>query len=204
MPKLSHRLAHACLCAAVAVPMSSTLAAAGGNGSLFSSDSGMFGAMRAAASSPQPTPQPTPLLYADAEPVRIEIEADVPVEQLHLASARRTAFLEILNRRAIALIGIASARCNRRISAQSSTLITLHRVTEGVRFHPSIRGQFSPVVDTGVAEPGEAQEGFARLEAALPSRLDNHKWIEDRRTSWERVAWSSGWTRTNGQQRSRS
>ncbi|KRF35504.1 hypothetical protein ASG96_18950 [Terrabacter sp. Soil810] len=56
---------------------------------------------------------------------------------LSLANARRTAFREIRNRRAIALIGICSARCNRRISAQSSTLITLHRLTE--------RGPFSPV-----------------------------------------------------------
>ena len=65
-----------------------------------------------------------------------------------MAYARRSAFLETPNRRTIALIGIFSARRNRRISAQSSTLITLHRVTEGVRFHPSIRGQFSPVADT--------------------------------------------------------
>jgi hypothetical protein len=43
---------------------------------------------------------------------------------------------------------MSSARRNRRISAQSSTLITLHRVTEGVRFHPSIRGQSSPVADS--------------------------------------------------------
>jgi hypothetical protein len=79
---------------------------------------------------------------------------------LSLANARRTAFLEILSRRAIALIGICSDRCNRRISAQSSTLITLHRLTEGVRFHPSIRGQFSPDADSLVvagmlAGPGQ-------------------------------------------------
>src|SRR3954451_12056228 len=31
--------------------------------------------------------------------------------------------------------------------------------------------------------PGEAQEGFVRLEAALPSRLDDQVWLEDRRSS---------------------
>src|SRR4051812_22362487 len=55
----------------------------------------------------------------------------------------------MLIRRAIALIGICSARCNRRISAQSSTLITLQSDSGGVRFRPSPRGQFSRVVDTG-------------------------------------------------------
>ena len=37
------------------------------------------------------------------------------------ANAARTVFFEIPNTRAITLIGIRSARCNRRISAQSST-----------------------------------------------------------------------------------
>src|SRR3954447_18025069 len=41
------------------------------------------------------------------------------------ASAARTVFLEIPNRRATSLTETPSARCNRRISAQSSTLITL-------------------------------------------------------------------------------
>ena len=40
-------------------------------------------------------------------------------------SAARTVFFEQPNRRAICLIGIASATCKRRISAQSSTVITL-------------------------------------------------------------------------------
>ena len=57
---------------------------------------------------------------------------------MSLANVLRAAFLETPNRRAIALIGIISARRSRPISAQSSTLITLHRVTEGVRFHPSL------------------------------------------------------------------
>ncbi|WP_212746396.1 MULTISPECIES: hypothetical protein, partial [unclassified Nonomuraea] len=41
-----------------------------------------------------------------------------------------------------------SARCNRRISAQSSTLITLQsELHEGVRFRPSPWGQYSRAVD---------------------------------------------------------
>jgi hypothetical protein len=42
-----------------------------------------------------------------------------------LASADRTVFLEIPSSRAIAFTGMPSARCNRRISAQSSTDSTL-------------------------------------------------------------------------------
>jgi len=42
-----------------------------------------------------------------------------------LANAARTVFLEIPITLAIALIGICSALCNRRISAQSSTDSTL-------------------------------------------------------------------------------
>ncbi|WP_326827120.1 hypothetical protein [Streptosporangium sp. NBC_01756] len=64
------------------------------------------------------------------------------------ASALFTVFFEIPMRRAMALIGIVSARCNRRISAQSSTLITLQNDYKGVSFRPSPQGQFSPVVDT--------------------------------------------------------
>jgi hypothetical protein len=67
---------------------------------------------------------------------------------LSLANARRTAFREMPNSREIALIAIPSDRRNRRISAQSSTVITLHRVTQGVHFQPSLGGQFSPVVDS--------------------------------------------------------
>ena len=81
MPKLSKRLAHALLCAATAMPLLTTTALAGGNGSLFSADTGMFGALQAAANAPRPTP----LLYTDAMPVTVEITPDEPVETLHLA-----------------------------------------------------------------------------------------------------------------------
>jgi len=82
MPKLLPRLAHACLCAATALPLMSLSAAAGGNGSLFSSGAGLFGSVQATAAAPRPSP----LLYTDAEPVKVEITAEEPVEQLFLAS----------------------------------------------------------------------------------------------------------------------
>jgi hypothetical protein len=49
---------------------------------------------------------------------------------------------------AITPIRVASARRDRRTSAQSSTLIALQRVAEGVRIDPSIGGQFSADADT--------------------------------------------------------
>lgn len=82
MPKLPHRLAHACLCAATAMPLMTSIAAAGGSGSLFTSNAGLFGTLTAAANAPRPTP----LLYTDAEPVKVELSPDEPVAQLHLAS----------------------------------------------------------------------------------------------------------------------
>src|SRR5262249_56675111 len=68
-------------------------------------------------------------------------------------TALRTVLRDNPSLRATALIGICSARYKRRISAQSSTVITLHVLAarsamEGVSFHPSTRGHFSRVVDT--------------------------------------------------------
>jgi hypothetical protein len=65
-------------------------------------------------------------------------------------TALRTVFLAKPNFFAIALIDIRSARYNRRISAQSSTVITLpipHPGSGGVNIHPSAGGQFSRVAD---------------------------------------------------------
>jgi hypothetical protein len=59
------------------------------------------------------------------------------------ANARRTALRHTPNRLEIALIGIPSARCNRRISAQSSTASTPLTVAQGVHFQSAPRGQFS-------------------------------------------------------------
>ncbi len=61
-----------------------------------------------------------------------------------------TVFLEIPNRRAIALIAIPSARCNRRISAQSSTLNTPHDPLDSNESRVSHGGQDSGG-DTGSA-----------------------------------------------------
>ena len=44
---------------------------------------------------------------------------------------------------AIALIGIRSDRCNRRISAQSSTRHHILKINRGVQIRPMIRGQSS-------------------------------------------------------------
>ena len=77
-------------------------------------------------------------------------------EQLgSLASAARTVLREIPNVRAIILIGNPSARCKRRISAQSSTdnnslLLSAHaeNQTKGVKIRASTRGHFSDDADT--------------------------------------------------------
>lgn len=45
------------------------------------------------------------------------------------------------------MIGIPSALCKRRISAQSSTEITLQECRKGVKIHPTLWGQYSHVVD---------------------------------------------------------
>jgi hypothetical protein len=70
------------------------------------------------------------------------------------AKARLTVFLEHPITLAICLIGIRSARCSRRISAQSSTLNTLassrldsSQDLRGVNFQASSGGQFPRAVD---------------------------------------------------------
>lgn len=198
MPKLSHRLAHACLCAAVAVPMSTSLAAAGGNGSLFSSETGMFGAVRAAAASPHPTP--TPLLYTDAEPVRIE--ADVPVEQLHLASARRTVSRADLNCMAEALYH--EARGEGRQGQMAVAEVILNRVDSGA-FPTTVCGvinqpsQFSYTI--GGAKPIRNKAAYERAVqiaaealAGAPRRLTGGATYFH--TPAVRPAWSRRFERT--------
>lgn len=68
-------------------------------------------------------------------------------------------FLATPNRRAIVLTPKRSERCNRRISAQFSTVITPcnYRV---VKIHPAPGGQFSRGIDTRTA--GDAAESLAR------------------------------------------
>lgn len=89
MKTLLKRLAPVCVCATATITVASTAATAGGNGSLFSSDAGIFGA----ASSAMELPRPKPLLYTDAEPVKVENlvvneDSDIPDAELFLASTR--------------------------------------------------------------------------------------------------------------------
>lgn len=92
MKTLLKRLAPFCVCATATLTVASTTAHAGGNGSLFSSNAGIFGA----ASNAMELPRPKPLLYTDAEPVKVEnlvVEedydvTDVPEAELFLASTR--------------------------------------------------------------------------------------------------------------------
>ncbi|MBC9247020.1 cell wall hydrolase [Paracoccus sp. 11-3] len=89
MKTLLKRFAPVCLCATAALTFASAAANAGGNGSLFSSDAGIFGA----ASNAMELPRPKPLLYTDAEPVKVENlvideDYDAPDAKLFLASTR--------------------------------------------------------------------------------------------------------------------
>lgn len=125
MPKLSKRLAHALLCAATAMPLLTTTALAGGNGSLFSADTGMFGALQAAANAPRPTP----LLYTDVMPVTVEITPDEPVETLHLANTRKVISRADLDCMAEALYH--EARGEGRQGQMAVAEVILNRVDSG-------------------------------------------------------------------------
>ena len=65
------------------------------------------------------------------------------------ANAARTVFRATPSRREIALIAISSDRCNRRISAHSSTVITPSRTPRGVNIQSAPGGQSSHGIDTG-------------------------------------------------------
>ncbi len=83
------------------------------------------------------------------------------------AKAARTVFLATPSLRTIALIGMPSALCSRRISAQSSTEITLQECRRGVKIQTSPRGgQYSPVVDTTLT--------------ALPARISSTTIVSNR------------------------
>ena len=64
------------------------------------------------------------------------------------ANAAATVFREIPNCLAIARPDNRSDRCNRRISAQSSTVITLLIVEEWLRFQPQHVAQYSTADDS--------------------------------------------------------
>lgn len=85
MKTLLQRMAPLCLCAA-ALTLTATGAMAG-NGSLFSSDAGLFGAKQ----KPQDAaPRAMPLLYTDADPVKVEnpVAEEIPSARVFLASTR--------------------------------------------------------------------------------------------------------------------
>lgn len=85
MKTLLQRMAPFCLCAA-ALTLTATGAMAG-NGSLFSSDAGLFGATQ----KPQDDARRAmPLLYTDAEPVKVEnpVAEEIPSARVFLASTR--------------------------------------------------------------------------------------------------------------------
>lgn len=161
MPKLSKRLAHALLCAATATPLLTTTALAGGNGSLFSADTGMFGALQAAANAPRPTP----LLYTDAMPVTVEITPDEPVETLHLANTRKVISRADLDCMAEALYH--EARGEGRQGQMAVAEVILNRVDSGA-FPRTVCGvinqpsQFSYTI--GGAKPIRNKAAYLRAQ----------------------------------------
>jgi hypothetical protein len=63
------------------------------------------------------------------------------------ARAARTVFRAIPRSLAMVLMPSPSARCNRRIAAQFSTVINLHSAPKGVKIQMVLRGQFSTGAD---------------------------------------------------------
>lgn len=85
MKTLLQRLAPVCLCAAALTL--TTQSASAGNGSLFSSDAGLFGAVQ----NSRQAPRPTPLLHTGDDPVKAEYPArdENSDAKLFLASTAR-------------------------------------------------------------------------------------------------------------------
>lgn len=86
MKTLLQRLAPSCLCAAaLTLTATGTLA---GNGSLFTTDSGLFDASTLAAAHAAKPRRSSPLLYTDADPVKVEnpVAEENPPAELFLAS----------------------------------------------------------------------------------------------------------------------
>ncbi|MCZ0962153.1 cell wall hydrolase [Paracoccus benzoatiresistens] len=91
MKTLLQRLAPFCLCAA-ALTLTATSALAG-NGSLFTTNSGLFEAPTRAAAHVGHASRPKPLLYTGADPVKVEnpVLEENPDAHLFLASSAKTA-----------------------------------------------------------------------------------------------------------------
>lgn len=89
MKTLLQRLAPLCLCAA-ALSLTATNAQAG-NGSLFTTDSGLFDAPTLAATHLERASRPRPLLYTGADPVKVEnpVGEEKPDANMFLASTAK-------------------------------------------------------------------------------------------------------------------
>ncbi|MFN3525573.1 MAG: cell wall hydrolase, partial [Paracoccus sp. (in: a-proteobacteria)] len=173
MPKLLHRLARACLCAATALPIYTTSAAAGGSGSLFSADTGLFAAaaMPAAAAIQLESARHSPLLYANNESVKIEIDADIDIEQLHLASVRNVSQADV---ECMAEALYHEARGEGTQGQQAVAEVILNRVDSRV-FPASVCGvinqpsQFSYTI--GGTKPIRNKSAYLRARAIAESAL---------------------------------
>jgi N-acetylmuramoyl-L-alanine amidase len=133
MKTLLQRTAPLCLCAS-ALTLTATGASAG-NGSLFSSDAGLFAAVANRAESPRPTP----LLYTDAEPVKVEnpVADEIPSAKVFLASSRGRFNERDLNCLAEAIYHEARGESTQGQAAVAEVI--LNRV-ESRQFPPSVCG----------------------------------------------------------------
>jgi hypothetical protein len=95
------------------------------------------------------------------------------------ANAAATVFLEIPNCLAIARPDNRSDRSNRRISAQSSTVITLLIVEEWLRFRPQHVAQYSTAGDT-CAHVGPA---LRQIALQLDSKNEVARWVQQLRAA---------------------
>lgn len=133
MKTLLRRTAPLCLCAS-ALTLTATGASAG-NGSLFSSDAGLFAAVANRAESPRPTP----LLYTDAEPVKVgnPVADEIPSAKTFLASSRGRFNERDLNCLAEAIYHEARGESTQGQAAVAEVI--LNRV-ESRQFPPSVCG----------------------------------------------------------------
>lgn len=133
MKTLLRRTVPLCLCAS-ALTLTATGASAG-NGSLFSSDAGLFAAVANRAESPRPTP----LLYTDAEPVKVEnpVADEIPSAKTFLASSRGRFNERDLNCLAEAIYHEARGESTQGQAAVAEVI--LNRV-ESRQFPPSVCG----------------------------------------------------------------
>jgi len=92
------------------------------------------------------------------------------------ANAARTVFRANPKRRAIVLIPNFSDLCNRRISAQSSTLITPSLCPRGVKLHSAARGQCSLSIDNFPAEQAALKCVYLAIMSLDPTGRGRKRW----------------------------